>query len=215
MKRDAAFLSKGFTYCKEATTAFNKHQSSQCHREAHEALVLFQKQVCTDVGELLSQEHQEEKAANRKMFLKILQNLRFLARQGLPLRGGCEDADSNFIQLLHLRSMDCPELISWMKKKTNKYTSHNIQNEFLQFMALQIVQEVIQSIRHRLCFSIMADKCTDVANKEQFTIYIRWVSDNRQDHEDFIGLYKVGSIDVDCLVHAIRDTLLRNKIRAF
>ena len=68
------------------------------------------KQVCTDVGELLSQEHQEEKAANRKMFLKILQNLRFLTRQGLPLRGGCEDADSNFIQLLHLLSMDCSQL---------------------------------------------------------------------------------------------------------
>ena len=99
-----------------------------------------------------------------------------------------------------------------MKKKTNKYTSHNIQNECLQIMALQILREVNQSIRHSLCFSIMADECTDVANKEQFTIYIRWVSDNLQDHEDFIGLYEVGSIDVDCLVRAIRDTLLRIKL---
>ena len=60
-KRDVAFLSKGFLYWKEATIAFNKHQSSQCHHEAHEALVLMPKQVCTDVGELLSQEHQKEK----------------------------------------------------------------------------------------------------------------------------------------------------------
>ena len=53
----------------------------------------------------------------------------------------------------------------------------------------------------------MADECNDVANKEQFSICIRWVSDNLQDHEDFIGLYEVGSTDADCLVHAIRDTL--------
>ena len=210
-KRDAAFLSIGFTYWKEAT-AFNKHQSSECHREAHEALILFQKQVCTDVGELLSQKHQEEKAANRTMFLKVLQDLRFLTRQGLPLRGGCEDADSNYIQLLHLRSMDCPELIGWMKKKTNKYTSHDIQNKCLQIMALQILREVNQSICHSLCFSIMADECTDVANKEQFTICIRLVSDNLQDNEDFIVLYEVRSIDADCLVCAIRDTLLRMKL---
>ena len=82
----------------------------------------------------------------------------------------------------------------------------------MQIMVLQILQKVNHSIRHSLCFSIMADECNDVANKEQFSICIRWVSDNLQDHEDFIGLYEVGSIDTDCLVHAIRDTLLRMKL---
>ena len=74
------------------------------------------------------------------MFLKILQNIRFLSHQGLSLRGG--DADSNFIQLLHLRGIDCPEIEAWMKKKTTKYTSHDDQNECLQIMALQILREV-------------------------------------------------------------------------
>ncbi len=207
-KRDASFLTKGFTYWKEATTAFQKHQLSQCHREANEAIVVSPKQI-GDVGEQLSQEHQTEKALNRRMFLKVLQNLRFLARQGLPLRGGCDDANSNFIQLLRLRSMDCPEVSGWMTKKTNKYTSHDIQNECLQIMALQILREVGQNIRDSHCYSIMADECTDVANKEQFTICIRWVDDDLQDHEDFIGLYEVETIDANCLVHAIKDTLLR------
>ena len=211
-KRDAAFLSKGFTYWKEATTAFHKHQSSQCHREANEALIVLPKQTC-DVGELLSREHQEEKATNRRMLLKVLQNIRFLARQGLSLRGDHGDADSNFIQLMHLRSVDCPEVESWMTKKSNKYTSHDIQNECLQIMALQILREVSKKIRSSACFTIMADECTDIANKEQFTICIRWVGEDLLDHEDFIGLYEVESIHADCLVHAIKDALLRMSVK--
>ena len=207
-KRDPAFLSRGFTYWKEATTAFKKHQASDCHREANEALILLPKQVHGDIGELLSQQHQEEKATNRKMLLKILQNIRFLARQGLPLRGDKDD-DSNFIQLLHLRGVDCPEVEMWMKKKTNKYTSHDIQNECVQVMALQILREVSKNIRDSAVFSIMADECTDIANKEQFTINIRWVGEDLEDHEDFIGLYQVASIDANTLVSAVKDTLLR------
>ncbi len=147
------------------------------------------------------------------MLLKILQNIRFLARQGLPLRGGQEDADSNFIHLMHLRSVDCPEVEGWMKKKSNKYTSHDIQNECLQIMALQILRVVGQSICSSSCYTIMADECTDVANKEQFIICFRWVGEDLQDHEDFVGLYGVDIIHADCLVHAIKGTLLRMNVK--
>ena len=67
IKWDPAFISKGFTYWKEATSAFNKHQASHCHREANEALIVLPKQIRGDIGKLLSQQHQEEKATNRKM----------------------------------------------------------------------------------------------------------------------------------------------------
>ena len=55
----------------------------------------------------------------------------------------------------------------------------------------------------------MADECTDVANKEQFTINIRWIDDGMKDHEEFIGLYCVDSIDANSLIRAIKDCLLR------
>ena len=54
-KQDPTFLTKG-TYWKEATTAFKKHQASDCHREAAtEALIVLPKHTHGDVGELLSQ----------------------------------------------------------------------------------------------------------------------------------------------------------------
>lgn len=90
------------------------------------------------IGALLSKEHQKEQEINRKMLITILQNIGYLARQGLPLRGRNEDADSNFIQLLLLRSSDSPEIIEWMRKKTNKYTSPVIQNECLWLFELSV-----------------------------------------------------------------------------
>ena len=62
-KREQAFISKGYAYWKEATTAFKKHMSSDCHYEAVQALIILPK--CTkDIGELQSAQHAAEKAKN-------------------------------------------------------------------------------------------------------------------------------------------------------
>ena len=45
-----------------------------------------------------------------------------------------------------------------------------------------------ENICNSSCFSIMADECSDVSNKEQFTICIRWVSSggfNSQESQKF------------------------------
>lgn len=89
-----------------------------------------------DVGELLSTKHTQQKAINRSYLSKVLENLIYLARQGLPVRGnwvpeegggGCE-LDSNFLQLMLLRANDDPMILDIMKRKTRKYIDHHIQN---------------------------------------------------------------------------------------
>jgi len=55
----------------------------------------------------------------------------------------------------------------------------------------------------------MVHKTTDVSNREQVVLYIRWVSKDFEVHEDFIGLYKVDQIDARTLVFVIKDVLLR------
>lgn len=76
-KREPAFLTKGFSYWKEATTAFNKHQASDCHREAT-AVNLPQQE--SDVCDVLSTKVKEQKVENRKMLLTIFQKKRVCAR---------------------------------------------------------------------------------------------------------------------------------------
>ena len=50
--------------------------------KAIEVVIVLPK-VNADVGELLSREHYEEKEKNKRMFLKVLEGIRFLAQQGL------------------------------------------------------------------------------------------------------------------------------------
>ena len=164
--------------------------------------MLLPQQLKGSIDEVLSNEVKEDKAINRRIFLTILENISFLARQGLALRGH-DDFESNFHQLLLLRSNDSRHIIEWLKKKTNKYTGHDIQNECLQLLSLQIVRDISRKIRSSSYFTVMADECTDVSNKEQFTICMRWVDENLDDHEDFIGLYQVDNIDACTLTDAI------------
>ena len=142
--------------------------------------------------------------------LKILSNLRFLARQSCAIRGDGDESDSNFIQLFKLRGEDDPRVYEWMMKRTNKYTSHEVQNDMLKVMALKVLRDIAAHLRDSSFFTIMADETTDVSNREQVTIILWWVDDNDFSvHEEFVGLYLVPSIGSDMLVSIIKDTLLR------
>lgn len=59
----------------------------------------------------------------------------------------------------------------------------------------------------------MADECTDVSNKEQLAICIRWVdSRTLEPNEDMIGLYKIDDIKASTIVHVIKDALTRMQL---
>ena len=55
----------------------------------------------------------------------------------------------------------------------------------------------------------MADETTDTSNKEQVVIVLRHVDSDFEVHEDFIGLYVVGSINSKTLTSVIKDTIQR------
>ena len=113
--------------------------------------------------------------------------MRFLARHGLPLHvgGHGDETESDFFQLLKLRGEDDPRIETWLKKKTDKYTSSDIQNETLKPMAMRVLRELIQAAPF-IC--IMVDEFTDAANKEQVVVCLRWVDDIFDAHEIFVGL---------------------------
>ena len=85
--------------------------------------------------------HSQEKSENRQVLLTILSNLRFLARQACAIKGDGIENDSNSIQLFKLRGEDNPRVYEWMLKRTestDKYTSHDMQNDMLKVMAHEI-----------------------------------------------------------------------------
>ena len=125
-----------------------------------------------DVGELLVTQLAREKEHNRKMFLKIISSIRFLSRQGMALRGDRNDEDSSFLQLLQLKAEDDPGLLEWLKRKTNKYTSHEMQNEIIKVMAMNVLRTITSSLQTSLFVTLMMDETTDISNKEQVTFTI-------------------------------------------
>ena len=162
-----------------------------------------------DVGESLSVQHRSEKPENRRSFLKILSSTRFLARQGLPLCGANDGSNSNVTQVLALCASDDERLAKWLRKKTDKYTSGDIKNEILSVLANNILQLVAEEVKSAEFCTVVVDETTDMSNKEQVVMCLRWIDSTLTAHEDFIGLYDVDSTQAAVLFKVIQDILLR------
>ena len=85
--KDDAFAKSGYSHWKKALERFDKHENSASHHEAVDLLVTIPNSTSDVGGEMLSSALAEEKAENRKMLSTIISTIRYLGRQGLPLRG--------------------------------------------------------------------------------------------------------------------------------
>ena len=163
---------------------------------------------------LISEQRCLEKFKNRKVSLMLLSNVRYLARQSLPLRGNWDESskaeeNSNFHQLIKLRSQQDPEILEWLQQKSNKYTSPEIQNEMLEAMALGLFREISANIQNATFYTIMADETADISDNERLVTCIRWVDENFVVHEDFLGIHLLERTTADDIVFIIKDVLLR------
>ena len=195
---EASFLVKGFTNWKDATRVLFKYESCNFHKAATEAL-----KATNDVADM-SKAASTEKKNNREYLLKIISSICFVGHHVLPLRGdGPHDLDSNFYQLLLLRAENFQGINIFIQKKQMKYTSHEIQNELLSIMSLQVIREIAGQIQSAPYFTVMIDEATDLANIEQIVLVIHSFNDNLTVIEDFIGLYKTESIESSIFVSII------------
>ena len=76
-------------------------------------------------------------------------------------------------------------------------------------MGLQMLRDITSNLQRSPFLTIMADETTDKSNQEQVTLFLRWVADDLQVHEEFLGLYKVECIDAATLTSVIRDLFVR------
>ena len=165
--------------------------------------------ITKDIGEQVSRAHQAEKEQARDMLQLILSSVRFLARQGLALRGDGSDASANLIQLLRLRAEDEPCVLQWLDKSANKHTAPENQNEL---MAHHVLRKILKSISTSPFLAVMVDETTDKSNKEQLTLVVRWVSEDFTVSEEFLGLYCLSATNAQSIVSIMKDAFLRFQI---
>ena len=93
-RQNPTFMDSGFQNWRKALQRFDEHEKSEMHNEA--AVKLAAKSSTTDVAAQLNTQHKTDQAFHREMLMKLLSCIKFLARQGLPLRGHVEDTESFF-----------------------------------------------------------------------------------------------------------------------
>ena len=97
------------------------------------------------------------------------------------------------------------------REKKQKCTSHDIQNEILMLMVHQILRNLAEEFRGSF-YALICGKYTDVSNKEQLKLCLKWIDDSFSVYGAFLGFYKVLNIKSGIIVSAIRGVLLRTQI---
>ena len=200
-KYDNGFVLDGFQNWKKGHEQLERHQKSECHREA---VLKLQSMQGPSVITQLDSATKRIQATRRSMLLKQLSSLQFLLRQGQSIRGHTE-VEGNLIQLLKLQSDDCPKLRKWLH--SNNYLSHQIVNELIKLMGNTLLRQLLTNIRAVRWFLIMANETRDISNNEQLVIVIRWVDLNYDIHEDLIGMDHVPETTSNMLTTVIKDVL--------
>lgn len=131
---DSLFLKdKGFSNWKKATEKIRDHEKSKTH-SCNPKIGSVEKHS----NALLSEAKAKEQRTARKILKLIFSCVRFLGRQGLPLRGDA-NRDGVLWQLMQERVRDDPDLDKWLKRRDN-WMSNNIQNEILELFAHDILR---------------------------------------------------------------------------
>ena len=79
-----------------------------------------------------------------------------------------------------MRAENDPVFTEWLKRKNNKYTSPEIQNEILKELALTILRDVVELIKAADFFSIMLDESGDISNKDAKDSLLRFDFDKEK-----------------------------------
>ena len=75
-------------------------------------------------------------------------------------------------------------------------------------MSNEVLRDIVHDIQPHF-YSTIADEYTDITNKEQLSICVRWVDNDLNCYEDLLGFYNIPNINADTIVNALKDALLR------
>jgi hypothetical protein len=170
-----AFMEDGFNTWRKATKWFRDHEGSLSHREATMKLIAIGQPA---LPQLFSGQIRRQQESRRKSLLSQLSGLRYLLRQGLAIRGHGDDQQGNLKQLLLMMSHESDSsIVGWLQEK--KYMSPEIINEQIAIMGHSVLRTLLGKIKKTTpsWYALIADEATDVCNREQLNLSLRWVDE--------------------------------------
>jgi len=147
-----------------------------------------------------------------------LKCLRFLLRQGLACHGHDESEESlnkgNFLEVLNWLAENFEDVNRVVLKnapKINKLTSPRIQKELINCCAKETTKRIMDDLGDDY-FAILADQSSDVYQKEQLALCLRYVDKKGKVVERFLGVVHVGDTTSATLKLAIETLLMEHSL---
>ncbi|KAJ8346426.1 hypothetical protein SKAU_G00278270 [Synaphobranchus kaupii] len=194
----------GFSNWRKALEKIREHKKSRIHVNANQRLAALRS---TPINALLSDATAKNQQTAREVLEILFSSVRFLGRQGLPLRGN-ENRDGVLWQLMVERVRSDRDHCDWLNKRDN-WMSPNIQNEILELFVHEIQRQVAKKASQSPFLELSADGTTDITGKEQFSCNIQFADANLQVHNVFLSFYNASDTTAETLFLCVKDVLIR------
>ena len=196
------------------------HATKEYHQSAMTAMrdfILRYEDPSLNVATMLDSQVQRTIDCNLKVIESLFKVAILCGKQGLAMRGHRDDRvqwedeceslnEGNFIQLVRFCAETDEVLADHLSNcpRNARYTSKTIQNELIQVAGGKIRTEILEEVKQAKFYSIIADEVTDVSNKEELSLVIRYV------HEEQVREVFVDFVEVERITgQVLGETILR------
>ncbi|XP_010958224.1 zinc finger MYM-type protein 1 [Camelus ferus] len=175
--RGESFAGQGISNWKKTLEKFRKHEKSEMHLKSLQFWKVYQ--FCDEAVSDSVSNHSKQSEGNKKYLKLIIENILFLGKQCLLLRGNDQSISSvnkgNFLELLEIRAKDKgEEMFQLMNSQVDFYNSTQIQNDIIEIIKTEMLQDIVNEINVSSAFSIICDETVDNSTKGQLSICVRY-----------------------------------------
>nr|XP_045004581.1 zinc finger MYM-type protein 1 [Jaculus jaculus] len=175
--RGESFATQGTSNWKKTLEKFRKHEKSEIHLKS---LQFWRKyQFCEEaINDNLPIDSEDIKG-NKKYLKLIIENILFLGKQCLLLKGNDQSISSvnkgNFLELLEIRAKDKgEEMFQFMNSQVDFYNSTQVRNDIIEIIKTEMLQDIVNEVNVSSAFSIICDEVTDSATRGQLSVCVRY-----------------------------------------
>ncbi|XP_051027145.1 zinc finger MYM-type protein 1-like [Acomys russatus] len=171
-----SFATQGTTDWKKMLETFRKHEESEVHLKSLQFWKQYQ--FLHEVPREDLPGYSKHSERNKRYLKFIIENILFLGKQCLLLKGNDESISSvnkgNFLELLEIRARDKGEVFQLMSSHVDFYSSKQVQGEIIEIIQAEMLQDIVSEIKASSAFSIICEEITGSATKRQLSVCVRY-----------------------------------------
>ena len=200
-----AWIEDVVTGWRNAKSKLKKHASCMVHTTAVSRMKAHQQtsregSVVTVAAKGMAAVDLTQAKENRENIKKLLRTVYYLCRRKNAVFA---DAFNDALEL-QIENGDS-DLESWLEKapKNANYTSNMVVQEYILALSKWLEDPLLASLKGSSMFTLMADESTDIATVEEISICARWVTQDGNVEEHYLGLVDLKSCDAETISNTL------------